>query len=107
MHELSRGGFFLGDMQGCPENLKRTIAINGKQFLLIPMSAVEAIVEELKTLSPEDLEKTENYIHDLKKERLRLRQDMLKMTYGALAGEKGECFEKAIEDCECTDVSSW
>jgi len=60
------------------------------------MSAVEAIIEELKTLSPEDLEKTENYIHDLKKERLRLRQDMLKTTYGALAGEKGECFEKAI-----------
>ena len=49
-----------------PQNLKRT----GKQFLLTTMSAVEAIIEELKTLSPEDLEKTENYIHDLKKERL-------------------------------------
>ena len=63
------------------------------------MSALEAIVEELKSLSPEDREKAEKYIHDLKEERRKLRQNMLKKTHGVLAGEKGDSFEKAIEDC--------
>ena len=71
------------------------------------MIAIETIVEELKSLSPGDREKAESYIHDLKEKRRRLRQDMLKRTHGALAGEKGDGFEKAIEDCECIDASSW
>ena len=71
------------------------------------MSAVETIVEELRSLSPADREKAESYIHNLKEERLRLRQEILKRTHGALAGEKGDCFEKAIEDCESIDASSW
>ena len=71
------------------------------------MGALEAIVEELKSLSPEDREKAEKYIHNLKEERRRLRQDMLKKTHGVLAGEKGDAFEKAIADCECIDASSW
>lgn len=71
------------------------------------MSAVKTIVEELKSLSPEDQEKAENYIHNLKEERRRLRQNMLKKTHGALSGEKGDYFEKAIKDCERIDISSW
>lgn len=71
------------------------------------MNSLETIVKELEGLSSDDRKKAESYIHDLKKERLRLREEILKNTHGALAGEKGDFFERAIEDCECVDATSW
>ncbi len=71
------------------------------------MSSLETIVKELEGLSSDDREKAESYIHDLKEERRRLRKEALKNTRGALIGEKGNLFEKAIEDCEYVDATSW
>jgi hypothetical protein len=72
------------------------------------MSKLEAIVEELKALPPDRLEKAADYIHRLQTIDRLERNAILRSTAGILAGERGEAFAKNIEEgCEKVDERDW
>jgi hypothetical protein len=72
------------------------------------MSALESIVEELKTLPPKKLAVAADYIHQLKSSTDAERHRALDRAYGCLTEEEADSMEKAIEtSCERIDASQW
>lgn len=65
------------------------------------MSALENIVEELKTLTPRKLAVAADYIHQLKSTSDAERRRALDRAYGCLSDEEASSMERAIETiCE-------
>jgi len=72
------------------------------------MSTLELIVEELKTLPQDRLERAADYIHRLREVSLAERQAVLKKTAGSLTKEEADELEKIIEQgCEKIDERDW
>lgn len=71
------------------------------------MTALEKVIEDLKTLPPNRLEKAALYVHALTESEKKRRSELLEATAGCLPRELGESFEKAIEDCERVDERDW
>ncbi len=72
------------------------------------MSALETIVEELKTLPPKKLAVAGEYIHQLKSTTDAERRRALDRAYGCLTEEESDSLEKAIHaNCERIDASQW
>jgi hypothetical protein len=72
------------------------------------MSALEAIVAELKTLSPEKLAEAAGYIHRLKERSEAERQKALDRAYGCLTDAEAEDLNTVIQaHCERVDASQW
>jgi hypothetical protein len=72
------------------------------------MSTLEAIVEDLRTLSPPKLEEAAALIHGLRETTKAERLAALERTAGVWSGPEGEAIEKAIEDgCERIDPRDW
>jgi hypothetical protein len=72
------------------------------------VSALESIVEELKTLPPKKLAVAADYIHQLKTTSDAERLRALERAYGCLSEEEGNSMERAIEEnCERIDASHW
>lgn len=64
-----------------------------------------AVVEDLKELSEEDLKAAAFYIHRLKEKGWKtLRLEALDALAGSLAGPEGDAFERAISECDPADV---
>ena len=61
------------------------------------MSAIETIVEELKTLPPQKLAAAAGYIHQLKATTDVERRRALDRAYGCLTEEEATALEQAIE----------
>ena len=61
------------------------------------MSALETIVEELKTLPPKKLAVAGDYIHQLKSTTDAERRRALDRAYGCLTEEEGNSMEQAIQ----------
>lgn len=68
------------------------------------MSSIDAIVEELKILPPEQ---AAIYIHRLRQASQTERLEALRATAGALTAAEANYWAKAIEDCERVDESGW
>ncbi len=72
------------------------------------MSALEVIVEELKTLPPKKLREAADYIHHLKEPTPAERQQALDRAYGCLTDDEADVMENAIQsNCERIDASQW
>ena len=72
------------------------------------MSALETIVEELKTLPPKRLAGAASYIHQLKSHTDAERRRALDRAYGCLTEEEAGSMAKAIEaNCERIDAGQW
>ena len=72
------------------------------------MSRLEAIVEDLKSLSPAKLEAAANFVHRLKQISEEERQAILARTAGALSPEEADELNRVIEEgCERIDESGW
>jgi hypothetical protein len=72
------------------------------------VSRIEAIVEELKTLSPDRLDSAADYIHRLKTISRAERTAIIERTAGALTPEEGDELAHIIEaGCEQIDESDW
>jgi hypothetical protein len=72
------------------------------------MSALESIVEELKTLPPKKLAVAADYIHQLRASTDAERRRALDRAYGCLTEEEADSMEKAIEtNCERIDARDW
>ncbi len=67
---------------------------------------LEVIVEELKSLSPDRLEKAADYIHRLKTISPEERTVIIRRTEGSLTPEEGDELARIIEEgCEQIDES--
>ena len=72
------------------------------------MSALEAIVEDLKTLPPGKVEDAAWFVHALAMDSAKARTAMLKRTATALSAEDVDEMEEAIaEICEDVDDHAW
>jgi len=72
------------------------------------MSALEAIVEDLKTLSPEKVEDAAWFVHALVVDSSKARGAMLRRTATALSAEDVDEMEEAIaETSEDVDDHAW
>jgi len=72
------------------------------------MSPLENIVEDLKSLPPDNLELVAEYIHRLKGISPEERHAILTRTFGSLSPEDADEIEKAIEEgCERVDEQHW
>ena len=72
------------------------------------MSALETIVEELKTLPPSGLEAAAGYVRQLKLTSAADRRRALDRAFGCLSPAEGEELERAIQaHCERVDASQW
>lgn len=72
------------------------------------MSAIEAIVEELKALPPQKLAVAADYIHQLAADSSTERRKALDRAYGCLSEEEGRAMEEAIQkNCERIDAGQW
>ena len=72
------------------------------------MSALETIMEELKTLPPKKLAVAADYIHQLKSGTDTERRRALDRAYGCLTAEEADSMEKAIAaNCEKIDAREW
>lgn len=71
----------------------------------MPLEA--AILEELRRMPTDQLERTALYIDRLVAERHERRNAMIDSTAGSLSGKEGEELEKALEDCERIDEDTW
>jgi hypothetical protein len=72
------------------------------------MSALEAVVEELKVLPPSQLAQAADFIHRLKTISQSERQTILDRTFGSLTEEEAAEMERAIEEgCEQIDERDW
>jgi hypothetical protein len=69
--------------------------------MLMVVSPLENIVEDLKSLPPGRLEVAADFIQRLKRISQEERQAILAQTFGSLSPEDAEAMEKAIEEgCE-------
>jgi hypothetical protein len=72
------------------------------------MSKLEAIVEELKSLPFDRLERGADYIHRLKTINRVERNEILRSTAGILAGARGQEFARNIDEgCGNVDELEW
>ena len=72
------------------------------------VSRLEAIVEDLKSLTPERLEMAANFIRRLKPISEEERDAILRQTFGSLSEEDAVAMLKAIEEgCETVDEDAW
>ena len=72
------------------------------------VSRLEAIVEELKSLPPAQLEAAADIVHRLKRISEEERQAILIRTAGALSPEAADEMNRVIEEgCERIDESGW
>jgi len=72
------------------------------------MSALETLVEELRTLPPGKLAAAADYIHRLKAASEADRRRALDRAYGCLTDEEAKAMEEAIQaNCERIDASQW
>jgi hypothetical protein len=72
------------------------------------MSTLEAIVEDLRTLSSPKLEEAAALIHGLREKTRAERLAALERSAGILSDEDGAALERAIEEgCEKIDARGW
>ena len=72
------------------------------------MSPLETVIEELRCLPPDKLERAAAYVHALRSGSNKDGHSAIKATAGCLAGEVGESLERAIEEgCERIDPADW
>ena len=72
------------------------------------MSALNAVIDELKALPPDLLEEAGRFVHRLAERKKADRKSVVRATAGALAGEVGDTLAKAItEGCEGIDPDGW
>jgi len=72
------------------------------------MAKLQDIVEELKTLPPERLERAAEYIHRLNFASRQERKAALKRTAGSLTNEEADELARIIEEgCEQVDERDW
>lgn len=76
--------------------------------MLMVVSPLENIVEDLKSLPPGRLEVAADFIQRLKRISQEERQAILAQTFGSLSPEDAEAMEKAIEEgCEQINEHGW
>lgn len=72
------------------------------------MSGLSVIVEELKNLPPDKLEKAATFIHDLHEVSKEAKKAALDDIFGWMSAEEADKYEKEIEEsCERIDRKSW
>jgi hypothetical protein len=72
------------------------------------VSRLEAIVEDLKSLSPDRLELAADYIRRLKPASPGERQSALDRTFGGLSSEEADELERVIDaGCEQVNERAW
>ena len=72
------------------------------------MTPLNTLVEELKTLPPEKLERAAEYVHSLKEGKRAVRLAALRASSGCLSAEASDEMERAIrEGCERVDERDW
>lgn len=72
------------------------------------MSRLETVVEELKALPPDRLERAAEYIHGLQRIDRTERNAILRSTAGILVGDRGEEFARIIkEGSDQVDGRDW
>ncbi len=72
------------------------------------MSHLEAIVEDLKSLPPGQLELAANFIHRLKRTSQEDRDAILARTFGCLSPEEADELDRVIEEgCETINERDW
>jgi hypothetical protein len=72
------------------------------------MSALETVVEELKTLPPKKLAAAADYVHRLKETSRAERSRALDRAHGSLTGAEADALAAAIHDnCERIDAGQW
>jgi hypothetical protein len=72
------------------------------------MSALETIVEELKTLPPKKFAAAADYVHRLKETSATERRLALDRAYGCLTESEADALAAAIHDnCERIDAGQW
>ena len=74
---------------------------------IIVMSALEIIVEELKALGPDKLEKAASYIHSLRDAEVHERSKILDEAFGGLSDNEVEEWAESVKDCRNIDVENW
>ena len=75
---------------------------------LVRVSRLEAIVEDLKSLPPAQLEAAADIVHRLKRISEEERHAILSRTSGALSPEAADEMSRVIEEgCERIDESGW
>jgi hypothetical protein len=76
--------------------------------LKVAVSDLETIVEELKTLPPDQLDSAADYIHKLKTISRAERMAIIDRTSGSLTKEEGDALARIIEEgCEQVDERDW
>jgi DNA-directed RNA polymerase subunit F len=72
------------------------------------MAKLQDIVEELKTLPPEGLERVAEYIHGLHANNQKERKALLRRAAGTLSNEEADELARIIEEgCEQIDERDW
>jgi DNA-binding transcriptional regulator/RsmH inhibitor MraZ len=72
------------------------------------MAKLQDILEELKTLPPEGLERVAEYIHGLQRTKQKERKALLRRTAGSLSHEEADELARIIEEgCEQIDERDW
>lgn len=72
------------------------------------MVKLQDIVEELKALPPEGLQRVAEYIHGLNAASQQERKALLRRTAGSLSSEEADEFARIIEEgCEQIDERDW
>lgn len=75
---------------------------------MITMTALDAIVEEIRTLPPGKLSEAANFIHQLKVRSESERRLALDRAYGCLSESEAADLETAIQaNCERIDARQW
>ena len=72
------------------------------------MNALETVIEELKALPPEGLDRAAEYVRQLRENAAVERRGVLAVTAGCLSGEVGASLAEAIDEgCERIDGREW
>jgi hypothetical protein len=75
---------------------------------LIGVSHLEAIVEDLKSLPPSELERAADFIHRLKRTSREDRDAILARSFGCLSPEEADELDRVIEEgCETINERDW
>ena len=81
---------------------------SGRRYSAREMSALETIVEELKTLPPASLKAAAGYVHQLKLASVADRRRALDGAFGCLSAAEAEDLERAVQsNCERIDAGQW
>ena len=94
----------LGRTEGIPTCIASPHGVRWK----VAVSKLEAIIEDLKTLSPDRLDSAADYIHKLKTISHAERAAIIDQTSGSLTKEEGDELARIIEEgCEQVDERNW